>query len=86
MTYKELKEKEAKLAKELLEVREELAIKSREEVTALISTAIDSLKKANELCATNLSGYIDVYCEDCEAEFDYSVNLEDIINCLKDLI
>ena len=82
MNYEELKEKEMKLAEEIKAVREELAKAEQTKAINLLYIAIKSLEEAMTLLL-NPECYFEVYCEECEAEFDAQISLSDVIQSLK---
>ena len=85
MNYEELRERERKLAKELIEVREQLEKLDDEKALELLQTAINSLKEFKEITGSEFNCELEIYCDDCDKSFDAYVPMEDIIQSLKDL-
>lgn len=85
MTYEELREKEMKLAEELIKVREQLAKMDEEKALELLQIAINSLKELEEITGSEFNCELEIYCDECEKEFDACVSITDIIQSLKDL-
>lgn len=85
MNYEELREKERELAKALIEVREQLAKMDEEKAIELLQTAINSLKEFEEITGNEFNCELEIYCEECEKEFDACVPIDYIIQSLKDL-
>jgi hypothetical protein len=84
MNYEELRVKEMKLAEELKAVREELAKAEQTKAVNLLGVAIKSLEDVDSILLSPDCDF-EVYCEECEAEFDTRVSLADVIQSLKDL-
>lgn len=84
MTYEELKAEELRLAEKLSQVRKEIAQAEEVKAINLLGIAIKSLEEAEDILA-NPDCYFEVYCEECETEFDTQVSLADIIQSLRDL-
>lgn len=84
MNYEELREKEMKLAEELKKVREELAKAERTKAINLLGVAIKSLEDADSILL-NPDCYFEVYCNECDMEFDTQISLADVIQSLRDL-
>jgi hypothetical protein len=85
MNYEELREKERELAKALIEVREQLEKMDEEKALELLQTAINSLKEFEELTDNGFNCELEIYCEECEKEFDAYTSIGDIIQSLRDL-
>lgn len=84
MNYEELRVKEMKLAEELKAVREELAKAEQTKAVNLLGVAIKSLEDVDSILLS-LDCNFEVYCEECETEFDILVSLADVIQSLRDL-
>ena len=84
MNYEELREKEMKLAEELKKVREELAKAERTKAINLLGVAIKSLEDADSILL-NPDCSFEVYCNECDIEFDTQISLADVIQSLRDL-
>ena len=85
MNYEELREKERKLAKELIEVREQLEKLDDEKAFELLQTAINSLKEFQEITGSEFNCELEIYCDECDKSFDAYVPTDDIIQSLIDL-
>lgn len=85
MGYEELRERERELAKALIEVREQLAKMDEEKALELLQTAINSLKEFEEITGNEFNCELEIYCDECDKNFDAYVPMEDIIQSLKDL-
>lgn len=84
MNYEELREKEMKLAEELKAVREELAKAERTKAINLLKIAIKSLEDVDSILL-GTECYFEVWCDECEQEFDTHISLADVIQSLRDL-
>ena len=84
MTYEELREKEMKLAEELKAVREELAKAERTKAINLLKIAIKSLEDVDSILLSP-DCYFEVYCNECDMEFDTHLSLAEVIQSLRDL-
>ena len=85
MTYEELREKERELAKELIEVRDKLAEMDEARAKELLQIAISSLKEFEEITGNEFNCELEIYCDECDKNFDAYIPMEDIIQSLKDL-
>ena len=85
MTYEELREKERKLATELIEVRDKLAEMDEAKAKELLQIAISSLKEFEEITGNEFNCELEIYCEECDKSFDAYVPMEEIVQSLRDL-
>jgi hypothetical protein len=85
MNYEELREKERELAKALIEVREQLEKMDEEKALELLQTAINSLKEFEEITGNEFNCELEIYCDECDKNFDAYVPMGDIIQSLRDL-
>ena len=85
MNYEELRERERELVKALVEVRDQLAKMDEEKALELLQIAINSLKKFEEITGSEFNCELEIYCDECEKEFDAYVSMGDIIQSLRDL-
>lgn len=83
MNREELRKKEMKLAEELKKVREQLEKLDEEKALELLQTAINSLKEFEEITGTEFNCELEIYCDECEKEFDTCIPIGDIIQSLK---
>lgn len=84
MTYEELRAKEMKLDDELQAVRREIAKAEELKAINLLGIAIKSLEDVEDIL-TNPECDFEVYCEECNENFDTYVSLADVVQSLRDL-
>jgi len=82
MTYEELKAKEVKLADELQAVRREIAKAEEVKAINLLGIAIKSLEDVEDILI-NAECDFEVYCEECNENFDTYISLADVIQSLR---
>ena len=84
MTYEELRARETKLADELQAIRREIAKAEEVKAINLLGIAIKSLEDVEDILM-NPECAFEVYCEECNENFDTYISLADVIQSLKDL-
>lgn len=84
MTYEELRARETKLADELQAIRREIAKAEEVKAINLLGIAIKSLEDVEDILM-NPECDFEVYCEECNENFDTYISLADVIQALKDL-
>lgn len=85
MTYEELIKKEKELVDKLKEVRDEIALRDEKKAKELLQTAIQSLTEFQNITGTEFNCDFEIYCDECEKEFDACVPIDDVIQSLIDL-
>ena len=84
MTYEELRAREMKLADELQAIRKEIAKAEEVKAINLLGIAIKSLEDVEDILS-NPDCDFEVYCEECNENFDTYISLADVIQSLRDL-
>ena len=85
MNYEELREKERELTEALIEVRKQIEKMDEEKALELLQIAINSLKKFEKITGNEFNCELEIYCDECDKNFDAYVPMGDMIQSLKDL-
>lgn len=82
-TYESLKAKENELLAQLSELREEIKNAENDIITDKLNTALKCLIDVDEMTSGYYRCSIEVYCEECEENFEVDVDLSEIIESIQ---
>lgn len=85
MTYEELIKKEKELVDELKAVKDEIALRDEKRAKELLQIVIQSLVEFQNITGNEFNCEFEIYCDECDKEFDFCVSIDDVVQSLIDL-
>lgn len=81
--YEELIEKRNKLAKELVNLNQEIEKQEKMKAQNIVADIIEKLEELKN-CQPFATFYIEAFCESCQNDIDASVDFDELIQLFKD--